>query len=57
LYNWAKGNILGQEIPEEPMEPNISEHVYDTFEEDEEQQAVHNYNQGNTLRGSTINRR
>jgi len=52
LYNWAKVNILGQEIPEEPIEPNISEHVYDTFEENEEQQAVHNYNQGNTLRGS-----
>lgn len=52
LENWFKSNILGQEIPEEPIEPNISEHVYDTFEENEEQQAVHNYNQGNTLRGS-----
>ena len=49
FFNYAK-KLNFVSTKKEEVQP--SEHVYDTFEEDEEQQAVHNYNQGNTLRGS-----
>ncbi len=52
LRGWFKSNNLGEEVKQEEKPVQPSEHVYDTFEEDEEQQAVHNYNQGHTLRGS-----